>query len=210
MPKWICPVPNCAIWALAPATRPVHAAAPNPAFQAKDPHCPTHLMDLVWTADEGANEAAATGPTVPLAAIGTRDAMMGILVEHFGRVPIFCDMHQRKHISGGNWPGSTPQDKPLFLPSVYSQSNLTLGSQMARAVPWDSCRDRGGVDIIFDCGRFVVGTDGETDILVQGGFATHKGEPVITFHGYPVKNEGKQANTFKSAKLKNRIFTLQL
>jgi hypothetical protein len=209
MPKWICPVPNCPTWALAPATRPVHAKAPNPSFQAKDPHCPTHLIDLVWTPDSGAT-ATDVEPTGPLAAIGSRDAMMGILVGHFGTVPIWCDLHQRKHISGGAWPGSTPQDKPLFLSSVYNQSNLTLGSQMVRAVSWDTCRDTGGVDIIFDCGTFVVGTDGETDILLQGGFTTQKSQPCISFHAYPVKNEGKQANTFKSAKLKNRILTLKL
>jgi hypothetical protein len=197
------------VWVGAPTVRPVHAKAANPNFQAKDPHCPTHLVDLVWTPDPG-EAAVETGEEVQLDAIGTRDAMMGILVEHFGNVPIWCDLHQRKHISGGKWPGGVPQDKPIFLESVYTQGNLRVGSLMARSVPWDTCRELGGVDVIFDCGRFVVGTDNETDNLLQGGFTTHKGKPVIAFHAYPVKNEGKQANTFKSAKLKNRIFALTL
>ena len=210
MATWKCPIPKCTTSVLAPDIRPVHAKAPNPAFQAKDPHCPIHLVDLEWTPDPVKTAHTTTVPTGPLAAVGTRDAMMGILVGHFGSVRIWCDMHQRKHISRGNWPGSVPQDKPIFLESVFNQTNLKLGSDLANAVPWDTCRDKGGVDVIFDCGRFVVGTDGETDILVQGGFTSHKSEAVIAFHAYPVKNEGSQANTFKSAKLKNRIFTLQL
>ena len=207
MAKWICPVQHCKIWANAPAVRPLHAKAPNPAFQGKDPHCPIHHLDLEWTPDEEEAEttAAATGP---LAAVGTRDAMMGILIGHFGTVPIWCDYHQRKHISGGAWPGDVPQDKPIFLSTVFNQTNLRVGTLMAATVPWARCQDKGGVDIIFDCGTYVVGTDGETDILLQGGFTTHKAKPAITFHAYPVKNEGKQANTFKSAKLKDRIFPL--
>ena len=134
--------------------------------------------------------------------------MMGILIGHFGTVPIWCDYHQRKHISGGAWPGDVPQDKPIFLSTVFNQTNLRVGTLMAATVPWARCQDKGGVDIIFDCGTYVVGTDGETDILLQGGFTTHKAKPAITFHAYPVKNEGKQANTFKSAKLKERIFPL--
>lgn len=210
MPKWICPVPHCKTWAYAPKVRPVHVASPNPNFQAKDPHCPTHHLDLEWTPDAGADEEEEVAPTGPLGAVGSRDAMMGILVGHFGRVPIWCDFHQRKHISGGAWPGDVPQDKPIFLSAIYNQTNLRVGSLMVATVPWDRCRDIGGVDVIFDCGRHVVGTDGETDILLQGGFTTHKGAPAISFHAYPVKNEGKQANTFRSAKLKDRIFPLTI
>lgn len=208
MPKWLCPIPRCAIWVFAPATPPVHVKALNPQFQTKDPHCPNHLVDLVWTPDEVARVAIG-GVVAPTAQIGTRDPMKGILVAHHnGNVPIYCDLHQRKHISGGNWPGSVPEDKPKFLPAVYNQNNLALGTLLANAVPWDSCKDVGGVDLIFDCGKSVVGTDGESDILVQGGF--QDGGAVITFHAYPVEKAGKQANTYKSAKAKNRLFKIDV
>jgi hypothetical protein len=207
MAKWKCPKVGCNIWALAPDTRPVHELAHNPNFQAKDPHCPVHHVDLVWTADE---TAAQDDPDAPIPGMGMRDAMMGIKVGQFGQIPIYCDYHQRKHISGGNWPGDVPQDKPLFLADLFNQKNLRVGALMAKTVPWGTCRDKGGVDIIFDCGTFVVGTDKETEILLQGGFNSFKGGEVIAFHAYPIKNEGTQAKAFKTCKLNNRIFRLQL
>jgi hypothetical protein len=180
----------------------------NPEFQAKDPHCPHHLVDLEWTPDAEAAVGGTPVVAIVLAKIGTRDAMKGILVAHHNAIPIYCDLHQRKHISGGNWPGDTKEDKPKFLSGVYNQSQLALGTKLATAVPWDACKDIGGVDIIFDCGRSVVGTEGETDILLQGGF--QNGGSVITFHAYPVAQAGSQANTYKSAKAKNRFFKIDL
>lgn len=51
MAKWKCPVFGCDVWVRAPDVRPVHAKAPNPFFQGKDPHCPTHGVDLDWFPD---------------------------------------------------------------------------------------------------------------------------------------------------------------
>ena len=52
MAKWLCPAKGCQQYALAPSVRPVHALAANPSLQTKDPHCPVHYCDLIWTPDE--------------------------------------------------------------------------------------------------------------------------------------------------------------
>lgn len=211
MPKWICPVPTCDIWAFAPSVRPVHARAANPFMQAKDPHCPKHGCDLEYTPDgPGRPMAFKTAPVRRLDAIGTVDKKLGILVAvHADTVPIYCDYHQRKHVYLGNWPGQTPTDKPVFLGDLFSQSELTLCKRIAAAVPWGRFEHSvGGIDIIFDCGRSIVGTAGETDILVQGGWQKEKDGPVITFHAYPIADAGSQANTFKSCKRDGRYLRL--
>ncbi len=203
MPKWICPRKNCAIWTYAPEVRPVHVTAANPEFQAKDPHCPEHKCELLYTAD------ALSGPVSPSAAtgsqlhkIGTDDKSFGILVAyHADSVPVYCDRHQRKHIANGSWPGDTKMDKPVFLSHLFNRNQLTLCSKIASAVPWSRFKNiNGGIDVIFNCGKTVVGTEKETDILVQGGWQGGKDARLITFHAYPVENSGTQANTFRSCK----------
>ncbi|WP_291296436.1 hypothetical protein [Elioraea sp.] len=51
MAKWTCPIEGCDVWVGAPSVRPVHKAALNPFFQGKDPHCPTHFVDLRYEPD---------------------------------------------------------------------------------------------------------------------------------------------------------------
>lgn len=205
MPRWICPVPDCTIFALAPATRPVHAIAPNPAFQAKDPSCPIHYTDLIWTPDP--QTAAPTGGTVTQ---GTNQihTMYGIQVGSLnGTTAIYCDLHQRKHVYLGRWPGDTPTDKPVFRSGVYDQQNLGLGFFLVAKVPWTMLNTRGGgVDIIFDCGQTAVGTEGETYILMQGGFQGS----LITFHMYPVERDAKRSGTFRRCEESNLLFTVDV
>ena len=210
MPKWICPCWGCTVWVYAPPVRPIHPVAANPNFQARDPTCPTHKAPMEYTDD------VPTGPvTVRMATqshlFGTVDAKLGIRVGTFpGDVPIYCDYHQRKHVYLGRWPGSTKTDTPVFLGSIYSQDSLDLCSLLATSVPWGKCDVVGGVDIIFDCGKSVVGTEGETCILVQGGFQTEKSKRVITFHAYPIEEAGTQATTFRSCRQKSRHFKLDV
>lgn len=204
MPKWVCPMYGCDVWVYAPSRQPVHAIAPNPYFQSRDPHCPTHSCELVWTAD--VVEAAVTVELTSTAVTASVDPRDGIRVATYGgSTPIFCDYHQRKHISGGAWPGNTPVDSPLFLSSVYNRTNLGLCTLLATTIPWGRIPRRGGgVDAIFNCGSTVVGTRGETDILVQGGWA----DTAITFHAYPIVEEGTQAAAFTRARRENFYFNI--
>lgn len=213
MAKWICPFWGCDVWAYAPNVRPVHPKTANPNFQGKDPHCPVHQVDLTYTQD------VPSGPVLPKTSgaqhqhkIGTIDDKLGILVGVTGhQVPIYCDYHQRKHVYKGIWPGSTPTDKPVFLAELYNQNELTLCSKIATSVPWEKFQNAsGGVDIIFNCGKTVVGTEGECDILVQGGFQKEKGEAVITFHAYPIERSGSQARTFKSCEAKGNYLDIDI
>jgi hypothetical protein len=204
MPKWVCPVYGCDVWVYAPSKQPVHAIAPNPYFQAKDPHCPSHSCELVWKPD-----VVDTTPTVEPTSIATTasvDQKNGIRVATYnGSTPVYCDYHQRKHISGGAWPGNTPVDSPLFLSSVFNRTNLGLCTLLATTIPWGRIPKRGGgVDAIFNCGATVVGTKGETDILVQGGWS----DDVITFHGYPIVESGTQAVAFTRARSSGFYFNI--
>jgi len=217
MPEWICPEEGCPIWVFAPEVRPIHAIAPNPNFQAKDPHCPIHKVPLVWTPDavQSAPDlgvASTTAPNLAVASttkIGFVHEKLGILVTRFENLDVYCDYHQRKHVYNGKWPGGVPTDKPVFLPRIYNQDNLGLCTYLADSVPWGNFRTViGGVDIIFDCGRTVVGTENETYILVQGGFQKEGRGYVITFHAYPVDNDGPRQSTFRSCKLNDRLFPL--
>jgi len=197
MAKWICYVNGCEIFALAPDVRPEHPESPNPFFQASDPHCPVHKTPLRWTPDGGGGATASTGT------VNAPNDFYGIQVGTFsGTTPIYCDQHQRKHVYGGNWPGSTKPDKPLYKSGIYDQNNLAIPKLLAAQVPWAKIRaNSGGADIVFDCGATVVGTQGESHILVQGG--PHDG--VITFHSYPVEEDQKRAPAFRSAR-KNGLF----
>jgi hypothetical protein len=204
MPKWKCPMYGCDVWVYAPSKQPVHATAPNPYFQAKDPHCPGHGCDLVWTADPVETQQE-TPVLTSTATTSVLDQKNGIQVATYnGSIPIYCDYHQRKHISGGAWPGNTPVDSPLFLSSVFSRSRLALCTLLATTIPWGRVPKIGGVDAIFNCGTTTVGTKGETDILVQGGWSGN----VITFHAYPIKEEGTQAVAFKRARSDGWYFTI--
>ncbi len=198
MARWECYVPNCTIYALAPDVRPVHATSPNPNFQAQDPHCPIHKGPLRYVP-----MVIVGGPTAATGNVNAPNAMYGIQVGTFnGATPIYCDQHQRKHFFGGNWPGSTAMDKPVFRSGIYDQNNLAIPTLIASQVPWVKIKpNSGGGDIILDCGKSKVGTEGETNILVQGG--PHDG--VITFHAYPVEEDNKRAPAFKSAR-KNGLF----
>ena len=209
MAKWKCPVPGCDKWVLAPDVRPIHAHAPNPAFQAKDPHCPDHLVDLIWTADATAPSLLQPEVAASTEELGSVHKKLGILATRFQNHSVYCDYHQRKHVSGGNWPGGTPTDKPLFLPDIYNQKNLRLCKYLADSVPWGNFRTVvGGVDVIFDCGITVVGTANETHILLQGGFQKEGSVMVITFHAYPIEEEGPRVATFKSCRAKERFIVL--
>lgn len=213
MPRWICPVPKCTVWAFAPNVRPIHAQATNPSLQVKDPHCPTHYCDLEYTADVVvAPVATKTASARFIHKIGTIDDRLGILVAiHADAVPIYCDYHQRKHVHLGRWPGGTPTDKPVFKADLFHQGNLALCSKIAATVPWALFESRvGGIDVIFNCGNTVVGTKDETDILVQGGWQKEKDGPVITFHAYPIEEAGSQANTFRSCKSDGRYLPLKV
>jgi hypothetical protein len=202
MAKWVCYVDGCNVYALAPNVRPVHAEAPNPFFQAYDPHCPVHKIPLNWVPDFVA--VAAT----PTAQINAPNDFYGIQVGTFmGTTPIYCDQHQRKHVYGGNWPGSTSTDKPLFRSGIYNRNNLAIPELIAAQMPWAKIKvNSGGADAVFDCGKTVVGTEGETHILVQGGPQTSR----ITFHAYPVEEDEKRAPAFKSARLKGLFMKLDL
>ena len=106
MAKWICYVNGCEIFALAPDVRPEHPESPNPFFQASDPHCPVHKTPLRWTPDGGVGATASTGT------VNAPNDFYGIQVGTFsGTTPIYCDQHQRKHVYGGNWPGSADPSK---------------------------------------------------------------------------------------------------
>jgi hypothetical protein len=203
MPKWVCPVYGCDIWAYAPSEPPVHATSPNPNFQARDPHCPNHHCEMTWTPN-----VVFVQEVVVLTSVGTAPSVDedGIRVATYGgSTPIFCDNHQRKHISGGAWPGSTPVDKPLFLSAVYNRTNLGLCTLLATTIPWGRVpKLNGGVDAIFNCQGTVVGTNGETDILVQGGWAGN----IITFHAYPVIDTGTQSAAFRRARLEGWYFNI--
>jgi hypothetical protein len=206
MAMWKCPVQHCTVFALAPPQRPVHAVAANPMFQAKDPHCPTHLVDLQWTPDPEPEDVAQIGGAA--GAVHVPDPKYGIQVSTFnGATPIYCDLHQRKHVYRGNWPGDVPVDKPLFKSGIYDRSNLGLCTLLADSVPWERLRGKkGGGDVIFDCGKSVVGTRGETFILLQGGFQGS----IITFHAYPVELDNKRMNTYKSCQSQNFVFNLNV
>lgn len=197
MARWECYVPRCTIYALAPDVRPIHAVAANPNFQAQDPHCPIHKGPLRYVPTVIVAAVAANG------AIHAPNAHYGIQVGTFnGATPIYCDQHQRKHVFNGNWPGGTPTEKPVFKSGIYDQNNLAIPTLIAAQVPWVKIKPgSGGADIIIDCGRSKVGTEGETYILVQGG--PHDG--VITFHAYPVEEDQKRAPAFKAAR-KNDLF----
>lgn len=105
--------------------------------------------------------------------------------------PVWCDDHQRKH-SNGPWPGSTPSDKPLFKAGIYDSGHLALPMLVANAIPWDKVKPKiGGTDIVLYCSK-AVGTEGETEILVQGGFQKDK----FTFHCYPVEKDAKRKGAY--------------
>jgi hypothetical protein len=204
MATWKCPERYCTVSALAPPKRPVHAVAANPNFQAKDPHCPVHHVDLIWTPDP--EDVADTGGPTGVAHVP--NAKFGIMVSTYKAItPIYCDLNQRKHVSGGNWPGDVPTDKPLFKSKLYSRANLGLCILLADSVPWDKLKDViGGGDVIFDCGASQVGTQGETFILVQGGFQGS----IISFHAYPVEHDAKRSGTFKRCKRDNLFLALNV
>ncbi|MCK0121512.1 hypothetical protein MWU61_13245 [Loktanella sp. F6476L] len=213
MPKWICSTPWCDTWVFAPSVRPVHAVAPNPSMQARDPSCPKCQVPLEYTEDAiVAPIAPGIAPGSQVHKIGTIHEKLGILVGlHNNLIPIYCDYHQRKHVSHGLWPGSVPTNKPVFLPNLFHQGELTLCSKLATSVPWGRfIGKRGGTDVIFDCGRTVVGTDGEQEILVQGGAQIEKGETIITFHAYPVARNGSQASTYRSCEKDDRFLPLEV
>ena len=123
-----------------------------------------------------------------------------------GTFIIYNDLHQRKHVQGF-WPGDTKPDKPLFRAGIYDANNLAIAQLIASSLPWGLFQNRmGGIDVIFNCGRSVVGTDKETDILVQGGFQGDK----ITFHCYPVEEDSKRSGVFRQCKRDGRYLNLNL
>lgn len=223
MARWICPTPGCSIWTYAPAQRPKHPIAPNPNFQTTDPHCPVHKEALEYRLNDdfvpsfvvpafvpATTSSSSSSSSSPKPDIGSVHDKLGVLVTRFEHLDVYCDYHQRKHVYKGHWPGQVPTDKPVYKEGIYDLAHLRLCKFVANSVPWGDFRTVvGGVDIIFDCGQTVVGTNGETYILLQGGFQKDGATHVITFHSYPVDDDGPRKNTFRSCKEHKRFFVLK-
>ena len=154
---------------------------------------------------KGKKTAKSAVAYVPIASFGIQ---VGTFTAPLSTVtyPIWCDEHQRKH-SNGPWPGSTPSDKPLFKKNIFDSQHLALPTLLATSVPWANFMTTiGGIDIIFDCGNSIVGTEGETYIWLQGGFQKDK----IIFQAYPVEDSGNQAKMIKNSKTSGRYFLIDV
>lgn len=155
---------------------------------------------------DGGKKGGSPPPSVATA-YGQADTSKGIFImQHTpsggSAIDVWCDLHQRKHVVNGDWPGDTKSEGGWFKSALLSRSNPALARAVAQAVNWGLVTGPAGKDFFFDCGASVVGTAGETYVWAQCYAALAKGAvSTYAFHVVPFD----EAHRLYSKQKKNMV-----
>src|ERR1700749_3273126 len=118
MAIWKCPVPNCTFSVGAPDKEPSFSVPAWSKAKPGPPTCPDHYVPTTWMGDttNGKEEQqdSVFGDTTYV-----QNPLYGVHVGSNNLGDIYCDFHQRKHVTGGLWPGKVPVDKPRFKNAIF-------------------------------------------------------------------------------------------